>query len=75
MQKNKCVCFNDDIELMAMKERLKIKNRLQRYNVNIPRPGNGSKYTKYKMCLGIMMVARIKQHLSKISSSIHENVK
>ena len=60
---------------MAMKERLKIKSRLQRYDVNIPRPGNGFKYTKCKMCLGIVMIARIKQHLSKISSSIHENVK
>ena len=51
---------------MAMKKRLKIKIRSQRYNINIPRPGNGLKYTKYKMCLSIMMVVRFKQDLSNI---------
>ena len=33
------------------------------------------KYTKYKMCLSIMMVICIKQHLSNIWSSIYENLK
>ena len=43
-----------------------MKNRLQRYNINRPRPRNGHKYTKYKMCLGIMMVICIKKHVSNI---------
>ena len=47
--------------------RLKMKNR--------PRPRHGHKYTKYKICLNIMMVVCIKQHLSNIWSSTHEKVK
>ena len=31
------------------------KSRSQRYGVNRPRLRHGSKYTKYKMCLSIMM--------------------
>ena len=42
------------------------ENRSQRYNINRPRPRNGHKFTKYKMCLSIMMLACIKQHLSNI---------
>ena len=37
---------------------LKIKNRSQRYDINLPRPRHGHKYT--------MMVICIKQHLSNI---------
>ena len=55
--------------------RLKMKNRSQRYDINISRPRHGHKYTKSKMCLGIMMVICIKQHLSNILGSIHEKVK
>ena len=33
---------------------------------NEPRPRLGHKYTKYKMCLRIVMVICIKQHLSNI---------
>ena len=51
---------------MTMKMRLKIKNRSCRYNINRPRSRHGHKYTKYKMCLDIMMVICIKQHLSNI---------
>ena len=56
---------------MAMK--LKMKHRSHRYDVNRPRPRHGHKYTKYKVCLIIMMVTGIKQHLSNTSSSVHEN--
>ena len=42
---------------------------------NRPRPRHGHKYTKYKICLNIMMVVCIKQHLSNIWSSTHEKVK
>ena len=41
---------------------------------NRPRPRNGHKYTKYKLCLSIMMIICIKQHLSNILSSVHEKV-
>ena len=49
---------------MAMKTRLKIKNKSQRYDINRSKPRNVSKYTKYKMCLSIMVVICIKVHLS-----------
>ena len=44
--------------------RLKMKNRSQWYDINRPRSGHGHKYTLYKMCLSIMMVISLKQHLS-----------
>ena len=43
-----------------------MKNISHRYDINRPRPRPGHKYTKYKMCLTIMMVMCIKQHLSNI---------
>ena len=49
-----------------MKTRLKLKNRSHRYGIKRPRPRHGHKYSKYNMCLSIMMVIRIKQHLSNI---------
>ena len=54
------------ISFMTMKMRLKIKNRSQRCDINRPRPRHGPKYTKYKMCLSIMIVTCIKQHLRNI---------
>ena len=51
---------------MPMKMRLKMKNRSSRYDINRPRLRHGDKYTKYKICLDIMMVICIKQHLSNI---------
>ena len=51
--RNKCVYYWR-LWLMAIKMRLKIKNRSQGYNIN--RPRHGLEYTKYKMCLSIMMV-------------------
>ena len=65
--KIKYVCLNEVIRLMAMKMRLKMKNRSHRYDINRPRLRHGHEYTKYKMCkIIIIMVIRIKQHLSKI---------
>ena len=58
-----------------MKMRLKIKSRSQRYNRNRPRPRNEHKYTKYKICLSIMMIIFINQRITNIWSSIHEKVK
>ena len=52
---------------MTMKMRLKMKNRSHRYNINRPWSRDGHKYTKYKMCLSIMVaIICIKQHLSNI---------
>ena len=54
---------------------LKMKNRSSRYDINRPRRWHGHKYTKYKICLDIMMVISIRQHLCYIWSLIHEKVK
>ena len=43
-----------------------MKNKSSRYEINRPRRIHGHKYTKYKICLDIMMVICIKQHLSNI---------
>ena len=64
--KNKYICFNDVTRLMTMKMKLKMKNRSQRYKINLARPRHGHQYTKYKMCLSIIMAICIKQHLSNI---------
>ena len=69
--KNKCFYLNEVIWLMRMKMRLKMKNSLHRCDIN----RHGHKYSKYKMWLSMMMLICIKQHLSNILSSIHENVK
>ena len=45
-----------------MRKMMKMKSRSHRYDINRPRPTNGSKYTKYKICLSIMMVLCIKEH-------------
>ena len=52
-----------------------MKNRAQRYDIKKPRPRHGHKYTQYKICVSIMMVICIKQHLSNIRSSIYEKIK
>ena len=46
--------------------KLKMKHRSQRYDANRPMTRHRQKYTKYKMCLSIMMVICIKQHLSNV---------
>ena len=51
-----------------------MKNRSHRYDINRIRSRHGHKYTKYKTCIGIMIVICIKQHLSNILSSIHEKL-
>ena len=48
---------------------------MKRYDIKIPRPRHGYKCTKCKICLSIMIVLCIKQHLSNIWSSIHEKIK
>ena len=43
-----------------------MKNISHRYEIHRPRPRNGHKYAKYEMCLTVMMVVCIKQHLNNI---------
>ena len=55
--------------------RLNTKNRSYVYNIHRPRPRQVHKSSKYKLCLSIMTITCIKQHLSNIWSSIYEKVK
>ena len=64
--KIKYISLNEGIWYMTLKMRLKMTNR--------PRPRQVHKHTAYKICLSIMMVISIKQHLSNIWGSIHEKV-
>ena len=48
---------------MAMKIRLKMKDRLHRYDTNRSRPRDRQTYSKYKICLSTVMVICIKQDL------------
>ena len=52
-----------------------MKRKSKRYDLNRSGPRHGHKYTKYEMCLSIMMIICIKQHLSNIWSSIHGKFK
>ena len=65
---HKYVCLNEVIRLMAMKIRLKMKNRSHRYDINRHRSRYGHRYTKYKMWFSIMTALCIKQHLSLTTS-------
>ena len=72
---NRYFYLNEDIWLMATKMKLKMKNRSSRYDINRPRRCHRLKYTKYKICLDIMMIISIRQHLSYIWGLIREKVK
>ena len=63
MFKKQIPLFECAYRLIIVKMRLNLKNRPHRYDINTPRPRHGHKYTKHKMCLSIMMVICIKQHL------------
>ena len=65
--KNIHVYLNEDV-LMAKKIWLKMKNRLRWYDINRLRRWHGHKYSKYKICLDIMIVASTRKHLSYIWS-------
>ena len=51
-----------------------MKNRSHRYDISRPGPKHGQKYTKYNMCLSMIMVICIKQQLNTIWSTIHEKL-
>ena len=59
--KKKCVFFNEIMCLSIMKMRLKMKIGSHRYDINRTRQRHGHKYTKYKMCLSMMMIMYNKQ--------------
>ena len=42
------------------------EKEISRYDINRPRRCHGHKYTKYKICLDIMMIISIRQHLCYI---------
>ena len=44
--------------------KMNMKNRSHRYDIYRPNPRHGHKYAKYKKCLSMVMLIRIKQHLS-----------
>ena len=71
--KNKCVYFNEIIWLIMIK--VKKKNRSHRYVINRSTSRHGLTYTKYKKCLGMMMLISIKQHSANTWGLIHEKVK
>ena len=48
------------------------ESRSHRCDINRPSPRRGHKYNIYKRCLSMTMLVCIKQHLSKIWSSIQE---
>ena len=66
MCKNKCVCFNEIMRLIVVKMRLKMKNGSHIYDINRTRSRRGHKYTKYQMCISMMMVMCNKQYLRNI---------
>ena len=49
-------------------------NKSHRYDIYRPRRRHRHTFTKYQMYLSMMLVVCIKQHLSKIWSSAHENL-
>ena len=53
----------------------KMRNRSNRYDINITRPRQGYEYTKYKIFLSMMMVMCNKQHLSNMWDWIREKFK
>ena len=74
-QKNKRVCIHEIIRLIIIKLKVKLKIRSHKCDINRPWSRHEHKFSKYKMCLSMMMLIIIKQHLSNVASSIHEKIK
>ena len=55
---------------MAMKMRLKMKNRSHRYDINRTSPRHGNRYTIYRMCPSVMMVVCINPYFTFLLSDI-----
>ena len=56
---------------MAMKMRLKMKSKPQRYDLNRSRPRHGRKHSKYKMHHSIINVVCIKACVRYFLSNFH----
>ena len=54
-QKNKRACLYS-YDLIIMKLKMTMKNRLHRNDINRPRSRHEHKYNKYKKCLSMMML-------------------
>ena len=57
-QKSKHVCIHEIMRIIMMKMKMRMKNRSYRYDINRPRSRHEHKYSKYKKCLGIMMLIK-----------------
>ena len=66
-----CACIHEIIQLIIMK----IKRRSHRYNINGLSSRHRYKHSKYKICLSVMMLLCIKQHLTNTRSSIQDSLK
>ena len=49
-----------------MKMKMKMKHGSYRYDINRPMSRHGHKYSNYEICLAMMTLICIKQHLSNI---------
>ena len=74
-QKNKHVCIHENMQLIIMKMKTKMKIDSRKYGINKPSYRHRLKYRKYMKRLSLMMLLCIMQHLSNIWSSVYENVK
>ena len=48
-QKNKNFCIHEIIQLIIMKMKMKMENRLHRYDIHKPRSRNEHEYSKYNI--------------------------
>ena len=53
---------------------LKMKNGSHRHETNRTRPRHGHKYTKYKMCLSMIMVCAISNTLATSETTLMEKL-
>ena len=58
-----------------MTAKIEKKNSSYRYDLSRPRSRHWQKDSKYKRCLNMMIPVCTKQHVSRLSSSVHEKVK
>ena len=56
-QKKKCVSIHEIKRLNMMKMEVRMKNKSHRYNINRPRLRDEQKYSKYRKCLIMTMLA------------------
>ena len=72
--KNKCFCIHEIKWLIMMEMKMKMKNRSHRRDIKRPTSKHAYKHSTSKKCLSMIMVICIKEHLSNIWSSVHEEI-